>query len=425
MIIKHELAGFGFGPIQSGIFAAEAAQSSDFNRISIAEVDGELVDAVRKNGNTYSLNIAHRDCIKTVNIKNVDLFNITIAAQRDEMIHRLKTATEIVTSLPSVNFFNAGGENSPAALIALGLQSNNEEPALIYAAENNNQAAELLEKQVAKYLENASNRRPSQFLNTVIGKMSQVIDDPNLMKKLALAPVTPDVSKAFLVEEFNRILVSSANINGFTPGFSMFEEKNDLAPFEETKLFGHNAVHAMLGFFAKNRGLKTMTQLREHPDLMQTARSALVNETGQALIKLYKNTGENLFTPKGFKEYADDLLERITNPMLHDAVDRMVRDPIRKLGYNDRLFGAVRLCLDCGIKPVNLVWGVIEGLKYIQRSGVFEKYSTGMDKKIPEAGVFDPQFTGKLLSEIWQNEKFNALKLNEIANLVSEVYTNG
>ncbi len=42
------------------------------------------------------------------------------------------------------------------------------------------------------------------------------------------------------------------------------------------------------------------------------------------------------------------------NPWLRDTVERVCRDPERKLGYGDRLFGAMRLALAAGVRPVRI-----------------------------------------------------------------------
>ena len=60
---EHVLTGFGFGPIQGGLFAKEAFQSGNFARIAVVEVDAELVDAVRANKGTYHVNVAGADGI--------------------------------------------------------------------------------------------------------------------------------------------------------------------------------------------------------------------------------------------------------------------------------------------------------------------------------------------------------------------------
>jgi mannitol-1-phosphate 5-dehydrogenase len=83
---------------------------------------------------------------------------------------------------------------------------------------------------------------------------------------------------------------------------------------------------------------------------MQFAREAFLEESGRALI--HKRGGfDRLFTLEGYREYVDDLMERMVNPFLRDAVDRVIRDPQRKLSWDDRLIGTMRLALDAGIEP--------------------------------------------------------------------------
>ncbi len=47
-----------------------------------------------------------------------------------------------------------------------------------------------------------------------------------------------------------------------------------------------------------------------------------------------------------------DLRERFANPALMDTVERVGRDPLRKLKPQDRLIGGITLCLNEGVLPV-------------------------------------------------------------------------
>jgi hypothetical protein len=92
--------------------------------------------------------------------------------------------------------------------------------------------------------------RSVRFLNTVIGKMSRVVSDPVERCAFGLAPMTPGDTRAFLVESFNHILISHIRFDapGFMRSLTTFVEKDDLLPFEEVKLYGHNATHALVRF---------------------------------------------------------------------------------------------------------------------------------------------------------------------------------
>ena len=92
--------------------------------------------------------------------------------------------------------------------------------------------------------------------------MSGVISSEEEMRSLGLAPLVPGFDRCVLVEEFNRILVSRVTLPGFTRGIRVFEEKDDLLPFEEAKLYGHNAIHALLGFVGMLNGHTKMTEVQ-------------------------------------------------------------------------------------------------------------------------------------------------------------------
>lgn len=358
---EHIFTGFGFGPIQSGLFVAEAFKSGNFKRIVIAEIDQKLVDAIRANNGSYWVNVASSDGILAERIDGIEIYNPTVDADRLELINALSQSTEIATSLPSVKFFDAG-EHSVASLIAQGLKNSTAKATLIYTAENNNHAAEILEEIVTKIIGTPKNT--VQFLNTVIGKMSQVVTRPDEISEKNLNPITPTIDRAFLVEEFNRILVTKCTIDGFRPGIEVFIEKNDLLPFEEVKLYGHNAIHALLAYLGAQKGYQKMAELESDVAIMKIARDAFIHESGAALIKKYANFNDELFTPAGYQVYAEDLLKRMTNPHLGDPVDRAARDPQRKLSENDRIFGTIKLALEQGIEPINMAKGALAGLAY-------------------------------------------------------------
>jgi mannitol-1-phosphate 5-dehydrogenase len=346
--------GFGFGPIQTGLMLREAAVSGSFGRFVVAEVDQGLVDAVRAAGNAVTINIAGTEGITAERLTGIELFNPRVAGDRQGIIAALGEAQEMATAIPSVSFYAAGGDAAIASLIAAGVGPGRKR--VIYTAENNNYAAEALQEEVSR---RAPRERLAdlQILNTVIGKMSGVISSAEEMRRLRLEPLVPGFDKCVLVEEFNRILISRIHLPGFTRGIRVFEEKDDLLPFEEAKLYGHNAVHALLGSLARLRGYTTMSQIRGDAQLLSLGRWAFQRESGAALIAKHGKTGDPLFTVRGFEAYADDLLQRMTNPFLHDKVERIIRDPRRKLGWNDRFFGTMRLALGCGITPTAMALG--------------------------------------------------------------------
>ncbi len=337
---RKTFVGFGFGAIQGGLFLYEAFQSGNFDPLVVAEVVPEVIGALRRSGGRYRVSIATRSGLDVREVTGVEALNPNDPADRAALIAAVAEARELATALPSVEFYDHGSA-SVAHILAEGL-SQRTTPGVLYAAENHNHAAEILESKVG------GSRPEFQFLNTVIGKMSGVISEGS--------------SREFLVEEFNRILISRVTVPGFRRGIEVFEEKRDLLPFEEAKLYGHNAVHALLGFLAHREGSLRISDAGE--SLRRFAGEAFIEESGRALIARHDGVDE-LFTPRGFEHYASDLMERMVNPWLNDLVARVIRDPRRKLGWNDRLIGTMRLVLDAGIPPRRFAEGAAAALAIV------------------------------------------------------------
>jgi hypothetical protein len=367
----------------------------------VAEVDQDLVDAVKRNRDSVTINIARRDRVEQADLSAIEICNPGAPMDREKLAESIHLADEMATAVPSVSLYDAGGSSSIAALLAENV--NTEKEQILYAAENNNYAAEILRDAMLKYTDRKRIER-FHIANTVIGKMSGVIRGTEALEEIGLRPMTPDLDRGVLVEEFNRILVSRLPCR--ERGIAVFEEKDDLLPFEEAKLYGHNAIHCLLGYLAYGRGYRVMSEIGADAELMALGRRAFVEESGAALVRKHGATGEDLFTPEGFREYARDLLERMVNPFLHDLVARICRDPIRKLGYSDRLFGAMREALKQGIRPDILSLGAAAGLKFIVSEGIEVGLPSGKAKP-GDAGGPDQGSVRTMLDAIWKDAVFD------------------
>ena len=401
MMSEHILTGFGFGPIQAGLFIKEAFQSGHFTRLIVAEIDANLVDAVKANNGSYYINIAKADSIETLKIDNVELLNPNVPADKQILLQALAQSTEITTSLPSVNFYKSGSDNSVASLIAEALKNSSTQATIIYTAENNNHAAEILQKAVTQKTTPLP-EKSLQFLNTVIGKMSRVVTDSTEIAELNLKTIAPGLNRAFLVEQFNRILVSKTLISDFIPGIDIFIEKDDLLPFEEAKLYGHNAVHSLMGFIGAVNGYTKMTELANDPAVMQIGRAAYSKEYGAALIKKYAHLGDELFTDSGFKDYTEDLLTRMTNPYLGDTIARVVRDITRKLEMNGRIFGTMQLTLQSGLEPKNMALGAIAGIAVLLEKA--DEYNLSSDLHVEQWQNLDDDKIERIINWLWSGQ---------------------
>lgn len=369
--MSRVFVGFGFGAIQGGLFLPEACRSGAFSRLVVSEIDASAVAALRAADGTYSCNVAHADRLETVRVEGVEVLNPLVPEDRVALLAAIAQAAELATALPSYTLYDAGGEASVARLLAEGFAAKSRAsfgsgpiPAVVYAAENDARAATRLRQACLAHLPDGFGDTV-QFSETVIAKMCSVVTDPERIAAENLVPVTPDSSRAFLVEAFDQILVEPITSPGFESGFPAFVPKTDLAPFALTKFLGHNANHALLGYLAREQGLRFMHEAGLRPDLMAYARTAFLEESGPGLRHHFASIADPLFTEVGFQAYAEDAMTRMVNPYLRDPVDRVTRDPARKLGWEDRLLGSMCLARQAGVTPRRLAQGARLALRFL------------------------------------------------------------
>jgi mannitol-1-phosphate 5-dehydrogenase len=402
--------GFGCGPIQAGLFLAEAYRSGAFSRLVVAEILPDVAEAVRRAG-AVGVNIAHADRIQGLTIRPVEIYEPEVPQDRVALVAAVASADLVATALPGVEAYAAGGRAGMAALLADGLRRKAAARgplAVIYTAENHVRAAELLEAAVAAWVpsaEWAGVRRRVQCLDTVIGKMSGGSE-----ARGDLIPIAPGLERAFLVESFNRLLTSplrrpgdAGAVEGLDPGWAAYRDglgvcdaMSDLTPFAQAKLYGHNAGHALAAYLARCLGFSWMPQLRDRPDVLAFVEGAMREESGVPLIRRHAGV-DPLFSAEGFRVYARDLALRMVNPFLRDAVARVGRDPARKLGWDDRLIGAMRLALEAGIAPRRYAWGAAAALDAL---GVSAARAEAYLRDLWRAAAPDPECARALLDQI-------------------------
>ena len=337
--------GIGAGPIQTGIYVAGAADGG-FDRIVLAEVEPTLVAALKQH-HSITVNTAEADRITTRTYENIEVFNPNDPNDLPQLIEIAKDALAFNTALPATKFYKfcAPWMKEAFAKNPVGRR-------YIYTSENSTTAAADLK--VAMGVEYPE----TYYLDTVIGKMSKVF----AAGESELPTLTPGFAKGHLVEAFNTIYTSSAP--GIEEvGIQNLFAKADLVPFEEAKLYGHNANHLLLALLAAERGCNSMSEAAKFPEIVEYTLQALLQESGAALCKKYAGVDE-YFEPANWETWARELVRRMISPLLSDAIARVARDLTRKLGWEDRLIGAIRLCQAQGVPCPRLLHGAQIALRF-------------------------------------------------------------
>ena len=177
-----------------------------------------------------------------------------------------------------------------------------------------------------------------------------------------MVPVMRDEDKAgnplrVAVEPYNILPVDGAAFKGKLPGVKNLVPYASFKLFIERKLFMHNMAHAAAAYFGALSGDEYIWQAIGRGEVRAIVFGAMC-ESARALAKEH---GADL---AALLDNAENLIYRFGNAALGDTAARVGRDPVRKLSYDDRLTGALRLCVKHGVYPGFIMAATAAALKF-------------------------------------------------------------
>ena len=162
---------------------------------------------------------------------------------------------------------------------------------------------------------------------------------------------------AVWVEPYCELPVDVRGFRGPVPELRYLKPASNFAAYVERKLFVHNLTHAATAYLGYRRGYRFIYEAIRDASVRASVEAA-GRESCAALVKKY-GTGAG-----DVEAHRQDLILRYRNRALADRVDRVGRDPERKLGPEDRLIGAMRLCLGQGVVPEAVAKAVAAAILY-------------------------------------------------------------
>ena len=164
-----------------------------------------------------------------------------------------------------------------------------------------------------------------------------------------MVPVQTDEMKGdnplrVCVESFGILPVDKAAFKGEIPAI---KNMVPFTPFEfyiERKLFIHNMGHAFTAYLGALMGVDYIWQAIENPTVELLVQRAM-QQSGISLAAKHNVPYIEI------NDHVLDLLNRFGNRQLGDTVKRVGNDLNRKLNPNDRIVGALNMCVAQGITP--------------------------------------------------------------------------
>ncbi|MGM0240676.1 mannitol-1-phosphate 5-dehydrogenase [Enterococcus sp. AZ103] len=309
----------GAGSIGRG-FIGEVLHENDFE-VSFLDANQNLIDQLNQDG-FYQIEYLTENPI----MKKIDRIKaINSISDREQAVQEITAADLITTSI------GASHLDKIASLIKEGILAR-KKPINILANENMINASTKLKEKVFKICnetEKEEINRLGFFVDTAIDRQSFT----KVITGRSIAQVEPYYE--WVIDQKQMAPDTSFNLTGVT-----FVE--NMAPYIERKLFIVNASHAALAYLGAVTGYKTVQDAFQDPVISEKVRQFMTENRAYFVGKYQMNLSELL-------SFSEKTLVRHGNPNLSDDVNRVGKDPLRKLSPHDRLVGPVSQLVKLGL----------------------------------------------------------------------------
>jgi mannitol-1-phosphate 5-dehydrogenase len=362
---------FGAGKIGRG-FLGELFYRSGYETVFV-DVDRELISKINLH-KTYRIKILKAGVFGKDNIKDssclIEVKNITgINAGDVDLVTDALAGVQLAATA-----VGAGALKPVSSLIALGIEKRAclkvKEPLDIMICENIPYPALTLKNYIFEHLNVEIREYAEKYLGLVESVVSRMVPD-------ITANEGQERGMLIEAEEYGRLPVARNSFKGLIPEIIGMIPHDNLEALVERKLFMHNAGHALCSYWGYQKGyMYVFEAVRDR--VVRKKLLAAMEESANALCRKHG------FTQAENREYGEDLVRRFDNEGLKDTVERGARDPVRKLGHDERLVGAAKLALEYGIVPRNLALGIAAAIRYDDRR---DKIAAGIVKKVEQGGI--------------------------------------
>lgn len=310
------------------------------------------------------LNDAGKYTVHLISSKNRDViisdYRVIHTQDNDAVAEAIFRADMVVTSVLPNNLSDV------APLLAQGLEirlKQEKKPLNIIAAENMNEGSSILWSLTSPYLTESSQEQYGKSFGF-----------PNSM----IARVVPRslVPLYIVAEDYNEWTADILNRVGDPPSISGLEWVDNQEARLKRKLYIHNTGHAVCAYLGAIKGYKFIHESAQDKWVISWVKTA-IDESGSAVAKEFG------FDEESIKKYAQSLVDRIPNDILPDNIDRVVREPIRKLGLDDRLIGPLALCEKYDLQRD----GICLGISAVLASEIKDEEGNKLTNLVKEKGV--------------------------------------
>jgi mannitol-1-phosphate 5-dehydrogenase len=248
-------------------------------------------------------------------------------------------AADIVTTAVGPNVLR---HVAPAIAAGIRVRESEREPLAVMACENAIGATDMLRAHIAELLPSEAIAGRAVFANTAVDR---------------IVPEQPAAGLDVLVEPYCEWVIESTPFDGDVPDIPGARFVPDLAPYIERKLFTVNTGHAATAYHGRLAGHPTIATALADPAVRSRVEAVLAETAGMLVARHGLDRAAQ-------EAYARTTLERFVNPALDDRVERVGRQPIRKLGRHERFVGPAAEIAASGGNPAALLDAIGAALRF-------------------------------------------------------------
>ena len=339
---------FGAGKIARG-FVGHLLYLSGIDFVFVEKVDS-LCDLINER-QEYLVNILG-DSSKNTVVKNARALKFS---QKEEIAAAIANADCVFNSVGGKNL----GEIVP--FLTAGIKKRAEEnpkPLNIITCENWKKPADILRDGIAEIISD----NYKTFFEENVGITEAVImrsaieSTPELLAKDPLA---------VNVQDFWKFPFDASRLKAPMPEKMIcLEPIYEFTGFLERKFYTYNAANGTTSFVGAALGYTYIADAAFDERILALL-DGVYKETATALSKKHNFPFDEQWA------FTRTSLNKLQDKNIVDYIERNARDPIRKLGPDDRLVGSARLCLEYGVMPENLAIAIACAIHYEQPTDEF------------------------------------------------------
>ena len=295
---------------------------------------------------------------------------IDSSADAQAVIDEVSTADVVTTAVgPTILRFVA-----PHIIAGLALRDPSAPPLQIMACENAIDATDLLRDEMRQQAGDGWDAVSARavFANTAADRI--------------VPAQPPGEGVDVTVEPFYEWAIERHPFGDSPPHIPGAHFVDDVAPYIERKLFTVDTGHATTAYYGAQAGIEKISDALAEPAIAAKV-SATLEETSALLEAVHGLDATEL------ADYRATILRRFANPALPDTVERVGRQPLRKLSRNERFVSPASSAAERGLPTTALVAAMGAALEFDVPE---DEQSVEMQRRLRdgEAAAFTASVTG-------------------------------